>query len=136
MNGKRKFRIALLAGAAQVALLAGGCAGQPSAAGGGAGVTVVAVERAAWDREPEPGLYRITFDAERALGIRRAAARGGNLQDVGAYNAENWAIEEEADQELRARGLCNGAAKLLRLQEDGGGQSGMSGIFKCRPSVF
>jgi len=94
------------------------------------------VERAAWDREPEPGLFRITFGAERALLIRRAAARGGNLQDVGAYNAENWAIEEEADRELRARGLCSGSAKLLRLTEDGGAQSGMSGIFKCRQSVF
>jgi len=135
MNGKRNFRSARLLGAAQVALLAAGCAGQPPAAGG-AGVTVVPVERAAWDREPEPGLFRITFDAERSLGIRRAAARGGNLQDVGAYNAENWAIEEEADRELRARGLCNGSAKLLRLTEDGGAQSGMSGIFKCRQSVF
>lgn len=135
MNGKRKCRVTWLLGAAQVALLAAGCAGQQPATAG-AGVTVVPIERAAWDREPEPGLFRITFDAERAQAIRRAAGRGGTLQDVGAYNAENWAIEDEADRELRARGLCSGNARLLRLLEDGGAQSAMSGIFKCRQSVF
>lgn len=135
MIGKRKSRLWLLVGAAQLAALGCGCAG-PNPATPGAGVTVVPVEQAAWDREPEPGLFRIAFDAERSLGIRRAAERGGTPLDTGAYNAENWAIEAEADRELRARGLCNGTAKLLRLQEDGSGQSGMSGIFKCRPSVF
>lgn len=135
MNAKRKCRIALLVVAAQAALLAAGCAGQQLVAAA-AGVTVVPIERAAWDREPEPGLFRITFDAERAREIRRGAALSSTEQDVGAYNAENWKIEEVADRELRARGLCNGSAKLLRLLEDGGAQSAMSGIFKCRPSVF
>jgi len=135
MIGKRKSRLWLLVGVVQFAALGSGCAG-PKPAAPGAGVTVVPVERAAWDREPEPGLFRIAFDAERALGIRRAAERGGTSQDIGAYTAENRAIEAEAEHELRARGLCDGSAKLLRLQEDGSGQSGMSGIFKCRPPVF
>lgn len=135
MIAERNSRVRQLVGAALLAALAGGCAGTKPASPG-TGVTIVPVERAAWDREPESGLFRITFDAERALGIRRAAARGGNVQDVGAYNAENWAIEEEAERELRARGLCDGSAKLLRLAEDGSGQSGMGGIFKCRQPVF
>ncbi len=135
MNGKRIFRVGLPAVAAQVVMLVAGCAG-PKQATPGPGVTVVPVERAAWDREPEPGLYRIAFDAERALGIRRAAERGSTSQDVGAYTAETLAIEAEAERELRARGLCDGSAKLLRLADEGSGQSGMSGIFKCRQPVF
>ncbi len=79
MNGNRKFRIAMLAGAAQVALLGSAAVPGSRRRPEGPGVTVVPVERAAWDREPEPGLYRITFDAERSLGIRRAAERGGTL---------------------------------------------------------
>lgn len=135
MIGKRKSLLWLLVGAVQLAALGSGCAG-PKPATPGVGVTVVPVERVAWDREPEPGLFRIAFDAERALGIRRAAERGGTSQDVGSYTGETWAIEAEAERELRARGLCDGSAKLLRLSEEGGGQSGMSGIFKCRPSIF
>lgn len=125
----------LLIGALQVALLAAGCAGQqPTAAN--PGVKVVPVERAGWDQEPESGLFRMTFDAELSLRIRREASRAGASEGIGTYTAENRVIEVEAERELRARGLCDGSTKLVRPYEDGGEHSGISGIFKCRPPVF
>jgi len=135
MIGNLRPRLWLLLGAVQLAALAAGCAG-PKPAMPGAGVTVTPVERIAWDHEPEGGLYRITFDAERALRIRREAELGAAAMDAGSYNTEKWALEEAAERELRARGLCDGSTKLLRLAEHGSGQSGVTGIFKCRPPVF
>ena len=69
-------RFARRAGAVAAALIAAGCGATPAQAPEGA-ATVVKVERLAWNREPEPDLYRVTFDERRA---RQIAVRLGQAQ--------------------------------------------------------
>ena len=134
MKGEASSRLRPLA-AALIAALAAACAGQAPVAAG-SDVTVIPVERAGWDRPPEPGLYRISFEAERARRIRREAETFVAPVGVDSYNAERRMFEREATQELRARALCTGSAIIVTLYEESGDSSRVSGLFKCHAPLF
>jgi hypothetical protein len=97
-------------------------------------VDVRRVERAVWNAEPEPGLFRIAFDAARMAEVRRHAETLRAPEGMDGATVLVWALELEAERELAARGLCDGSAKLVGALDTVGG--GASGIFKCRPPVF
>jgi hypothetical protein len=123
------------AAAVTLALL-GGCAAPVPLAIPGT-VTVKAVEEAAWSAQPEPGLYRVTWDAEGAREILRRAGEQGAPESVDSYMAERLQLDVEADRALKDRGLCReGSAKLHTILEIGARGGPISGIFKCRPPVF
>jgi len=134
MKGKDgEWRMGVLAAAAGLALA--GCTGAPPAPS--PDVTVKAVERAAWNAEPEPGLYRITWEAKRAQEIRARAADRMAPEGLDGVVLERWQLDDEADRELKARGLCTqGAARLVTLLEGAAPGSAIGGVFKCRPTVF
>lgn len=124
-----------LAGVAVAAAVAG-CAAPPERQLEGT-VTVVKVDRRAWNAPAENGLFRLTFDAPRYLAIRREALNLGTpVGNESVHDTERWLLEREAERELRSRGLCDGAALLAGALDAGDGKSGASGIFKCRPPVF
>ena len=112
-----------------------GCAGTVPQAREGA-VSVAKVERAGWDQPPQPGLFRVRFDAVLAREIRRQAAQMASAQAMDYWHAEILVLEEQADHELRARGLCSGAVKLASGVEGSDGQSGMEGLFRCGVSLI
>lgn len=131
-GGSRGIR--LLVGAWALALA--GCAGAPPPKPS-ADVTVRPVERAAWNREPEPGLYRITWEAMRSQEIRARAAGRMAPEGLDGIALERWQLDEEADRELKARGLCTqGTARLHTLVDGAATGSAISGIFQCRQPVF
>lgn len=118
-----------------VAISLAGCAAQAPVDTGG--VKVVPVEQSAWNRPPEPGLFRITWDAARTGELRGRVAPVAAPEGLGTYTAERLQLDEEADRQLKARGLCeNGSARLVALLDDGATSSGISGIFKCLLAVF
>jgi hypothetical protein len=120
--------------AASVAAVIGACALPTPAAREGT-VVVRKVEQRSWDSSPEPGLYRIDFDAMRMQQIRRDAATQAP-EAVEPYTVEMRLLEREAESELKARGLCNGSVRLASVLAEGDGRTSASGIFKCSPPVF
>jgi hypothetical protein len=101
------------------------------------GTTIVkSVERRGWDREEEPGLFRIEFDAKRMQAIRREAGTAQAPEGADPHDTEQQAVEREASRELRAKGLCSGDAVRVSALHEGDGKSGASAIFKCRPTLF
>jgi hypothetical protein len=121
--------------AALVAVLAAACAA-PAPPVAGNDVTVIPVERAGYDRPPEQGLFRISFEAERVQRIRRESEAVVVPAGVDTYRAELWVFEREAEKELKARGLCSGNVNILTVYEEGGNSSRVSGLFKCRGPLF
>ncbi|MGE0356616.1 MAG: hypothetical protein AB7P08_06835 [Burkholderiales bacterium] len=119
--------------ATALAMALAACAASSPAPREGA-VRVAPVERSSWDAPPEPGLYRLAFDAALSGGIRRRAAATTAQEDIDYYYAEIRVLEEEADRELKARHLCGGTTKLVR--PPGGGEGPFVVLVKCRPSVF
>jgi hypothetical protein len=99
-------------------------------------VVVTKVERLNWDRLPEPGLFRITFDESRMLQVRRDAANSQAPEGIDPHTTALRLLDLEAERELKARDLCNGGAKLVSPLTEGDGGSSASGIFKCRPPAF
>jgi hypothetical protein len=98
-------------------------------------VTIVRVERAAWNAEPEPGLFRVSFDERRA---RQVLARAGYAQapeGVDVSFSERQGIEEEAGRELREKGLCATSAQLIAPVERAAA-GGITALFKCRTVIF
>jgi len=135
MRANARVRLGRLVLAASVGAIVAGCAA-PVPVAGGEGVVVARMERPAWNAPPEPGLFRITFDARRAGEIRREAATSQAPEGVDAYTGEGWILEREAGNELRTRGFCNGTAKLVTYLDEGDGRSAISALFKCRASIF
>jgi hypothetical protein len=121
-------------GAVAVAAMASGCGMAPTQAPEGA-ATIVKVERLAWNREPEPDLYRVTFDERRS---RQIALRLGQAQFPAAeypLTTEIDELEEEAGRELRAKGFCPGSVQVAApVQRDPA--RGISAIFKCARPIF
>jgi hypothetical protein len=130
MSGPGRFALA-----ASVVIVVAGCAAPAPAEREGT-VAVKKVEQRSWDSSPEPGLYRLEFDAARMQQIRREAASVQALEGVGPYTAEIRLLDWEAERELKARGLCNGSARLTSVLTEGDGRSSASGMFKCSPPVF
>lgn len=129
MGGARR------AAAIAMAAVAAACGGLPKEKEAAEGtVTIVKVERLAWNREPEADLYRVSFDERRT---RQIALRLGQSQLApdNPLAGEIDELEEEAGRELRAKGLCPGTAQMAApLQRDAA--RGISAIFKCRHPVF
>ncbi len=117
-----------------IAVAAAACGGLPRQAPAGT-ATVAKVERTAWNAQPEPGLFRVTFDEERTAQI---LARAGNQQapeGLDRYFTDLEGIEDEASRELREKGLCGSSVKLATPVERSAGR-GITAIFKCRPTAF
>lgn len=129
-SGMGRMALALACAAA-----IGGC-GMPGPLAREGSVTVTKVDRVIWNAEPEPALYRITFDAQRMLQIRRESQTMRAPVTPDPYAAEGWLLEREAEHELRSRRLCDGNVRLAGVLDEGDGKSGASGIFKCAPSLF
>lgn len=123
-------RVAALA----IAIVASGCGGLPASAPVGT-ATVARVERVAWNSEPEPGLFRVTFDEQRAAQILTRAGFVRAPESLDPYFSELDGIEEEASRELRGKGLCGSSVKLASPVEGTPGR-GITALFKCRPTVF
>ena len=101
-----------------------------------AAVSIRKVERTRWDLPPEPGLYRVSFDAPLSVEMRRQAevlAAAGAIDD---YHAETRVMEREAERELQARHLCGGNVKMVLREERGDGSAALSAIFRCGVSLF
>lgn len=96
---------------------------------------VVKVSRTAWNAEPEEGLYRVSFDERRSRQILTRAGYAQSPEGLDAYFSEITGLEEEAERELQAKGLCGTSAKLVAPAERTAA-GGITGIFKCRPTVF
>ncbi|HEX4942794.1 MAG TPA: hypothetical protein VFV55_00470 [Usitatibacteraceae bacterium] len=135
MSSVNALRIPAVAFAASLALAIPGCAGPAPQAREGA-VTVSKVERVRWDLPPEPGIFRVRFDAAIAGEIRQQAERVAGSSDMDYYYAEIRVIEQEAGRELKARGLCPGSAKLVSPVESGDGKSGIGALFRCQVPLF
>ncbi|MBK6981657.1 MAG: hypothetical protein IPH30_09315 [Betaproteobacteria bacterium] len=118
-----------------LAIAVAGCAFAPAAPREGA-VRVTPIERARWDLPPEPGLFRVAFDAAVSAEIRRRTVATVAAEDIDIHYAEIRVLENEADRELKARGLCSGTTAFLGPLVGGDGQGAMSAIFKCRPTIF
>lgn len=101
-----------------------------------AAVSIRKVERIRWDLPPEPGLYRVSFDAQLSLEIRRQAEAQASTGSVDGYHAEIRVMEGEAERELRARHLCGGSVKMVIPREPGDGSPALSAIFRCGVSFF
>lgn len=129
----RKVEIVLAA-----AVLAAGCATVLPAPAPVPGVArIVPVERRGWNAPVEPNLYRVEFDAVRVREIAREAARLSRHRFEGDLpTAEVAAMELDAERELRARGKCDGGARLVSPASLGDSPAGVSAIFKCIPPVF
>jgi len=124
------------AAAAAAALALSGCATTEPVPLPGE-VRIVAVERRFWDAPEEPHLFRLQFDATRAREIaRRAAILSGSRFDGDLRSAEFAALEEDAEREMRAKGKCDGLARLATPVRLGDGSAGVTAIFKCVPPVF
>jgi hypothetical protein len=125
------------AAAIAMAAAATACGGLPTQSEAPVGTaTIVKVERLAWNRAPEPDLYRVSFD-ERRMG--QIGLRLGHSQflaaDAPLLDVEIGELEEEAGRELRAKGLCPGSVQMAApMQRDG--SRGVSAIFKCRRPVL
>jgi hypothetical protein len=124
------------AAAIAMAAVAAACGGLPKEKEAAEGTATIArVERLAWNREPEPDLYRVSFDERRT---RQIALRLGQSELLAAdypLTGEIDELEEEAGRELRAKGFCPGTAQMAApLQRDAA--RGISAIFKCRHPVF
>jgi hypothetical protein len=110
------------------------CGGLPRQAPVGT-ATVAKVERAAWNAQPETGLFRVTFDEERTARILARASYAQAPEGVDPYFSERDGIEEEASRELREKGLCGSSVQLVSPVERSASR-GITAIFKCRPTVF
>jgi len=130
MGGLERFVLA-----APVLAVAAGCAAPALDVQEGAAV-VKSVERRGWDAEPEPGLFRIEFDATRMQSIRREARTYQSPEGMDPYTVELRFVDREATRELKAKGLCGGDAARVTALNEGDGKSGASAIFKCRPALF
>jgi hypothetical protein len=98
---------------------------------------VVPVERRGWNAPEEPNLHRVEFDAVRVREIARNAATLARDRFEGDLPvAEVTAMELDAERELRARGKCDGGARLVSPASLRDGPAGVSAIFKCIPPVF
>jgi hypothetical protein len=121
-----------------VAALAAGCATlgpEPAPTPGEA--RIFPVERRSWNAAEEPNLYRLEFDAVRVREISRQAARLSTDRFEGDLRAaEVAAMELDAERELRARGRCDGGARLASPASLHDGPAGVSAIFKCIQPVF
>ena len=135
MRSENARRIGNVAFAAVVAGTIAGCAGPAPKAREGA-VAVARIERARWDALPETGLYRVRFDAVLAQEIRREARRIVASEDMDYYYAEIRVLEQEAAQELRARGLCSAMARLAAPIDASDDAAGIGVIVKCSPPLF
>jgi len=112
-----------------------GCAGTAPQAREGE-VEVARVERLRWDLPPEPGLFRVRFAEALAGEIRRAATQLVSAEDVDYYYAEIRVLEEQAERELLARGLCSGAVKLASEVDGADGRGAIGGLFRCGVSIL
>lgn len=94
------------------------------------------VDRLSYQDPPAPNLFRIEFDAARSKAMRERA----ELEVHGDRSDPYWALlqylEAVAEQELRAKSLCGGTAKIVSAVDGIDGQGPMSAIFACRPPVF
>jgi hypothetical protein len=117
---------------------AGGCgtlAPPPEALPGT--IRVSAVERRAYDAPPEPGLWRLQFDAERARDVvRRAPMLALQRYEGDVAAAEIAVLEQDATRELRSTGKCDGLARLATPASLGDGSAGLIAVFKCSPALF
>lgn len=120
------------------AALAAGCATlapEPAPTPGEA--RIVPVDRRGWNAPEEPNLYRVEFDAVRVREIARQAARLARERYEGDLRAaEVAAMELDAERELRARGKCDGGARLASPASLPEVPAGVSAIFKCVQPVF
>ena len=110
------------------------CGSLPASAPEGE-ATVVRVSRAAWNAEAEEGLYRVTFDERRTRQVLARAGVAQSPEGLDAYFSEVTGFEEEAGRELKAKGLCGASVKLVAPPERAAA-GGITGLFKCRPTVF
>lgn len=120
------------------AVLAAGCSSLvPAPAPVPGEARVVPAERRGWNAAVEPNLYRVEFDAVRVREIAREAARLSRHRFEGDLpTAEAVAMELDAERELRARGKCDGGARLVSPVSLSDSPAGVSAIFKCIPPVF
>jgi hypothetical protein len=133
MRFVERVRLRRAAAIAAGALVAA-CGSLPGPAPEG-NAAVVKVSRTAWNAEPEDGLYRVSFDERRSRQILTRAGYAQAPEGVDPYFSEIAGLEEEAGRELQAKGLCGTSAKLVAPAERAAG-GGITGIFKCRPTVF
>ncbi|MCM2326368.1 MAG: hypothetical protein NDI88_00615 [Lysobacter sp.] len=129
----RKIDLVLAAAA-----LATGCAALvPAPAPVPGEVRIVPAERRGWNTAVEANLYRVEFDAVRVREIARNAATLARDRFEGDLpTAEVTAMELDAERELRARGKCDGGARLVSPASLRDSPAGVSAIFKCVPPVF
>lgn len=121
-----------------VALFAGACAlpPAPTAVPLPGEVSVKKVDRLYFQDPPRPNLYRIAFDAERSKAIRARFANESPWDKSDPYHALVQYLELVAEQELKSRSLCSGAARLMTAVDGIDGTGPMSAIFGCIPPVF
>lgn len=94
------------------------------------------VDRLSFQDPPAPNLFRIEFDAVRSKAMRERA----ELEVHGDRSDPYWALlqylEVVAEQELRAKSLCGGTAKIVSAVDGIDGKGPMSAVFACRAPVF
>lgn len=122
-------------GALALAAAIGGCATPESAPREGA-VSVTRVERLRWDLPPEPNLYRVRFDAELSLEMRREAERMSPAAFMDYMHAEIRVMEREAERELKARRLCASNVRIVLPLDPSDGRPELSAVFRCAVSLF
>lgn len=120
--------------AVAIAVAVAACGGLPRQAPAGT-ATVAKVERTAWNAQPEPGLFRVTFDEERTTQIMARAGYHQAPEGLDRYFTELDGIEDEASREVREKGLCASSVKLATPVERTASR-GITAIFKCRPTAF
>lgn len=124
-------------GLAAAALVAGCATLAPEPAPTPGEARIVPVERRSWNAPEEPNLYRLEFDAVRVREIARQAARLARERYEGDLAAaEVAAMELDAERELRARGRCDGGARLASPASLHDGPAGVAAVFKCVQPVF
>lgn len=112
-----------------------GCAA-PAIEARESGISAARIDRVAWNMPPEPGLFRVRFEAALAQQLRRRAAEGEASTSLDPYHGEIRLLEQEADRELRARGLCSGSVRHVSYLDRETPDGGIVAVFKCGVSIF
>ena len=99
-------------------------------------VRVKKVDRLSFQDPPAPNLWRIEFDAERSRAIRQRAPLESPGDRSDPYQALLQYLELVAEQELRAKSLCNGTVKTVSAIDGLEGPGPISAVFVCRPPIF
>jgi hypothetical protein len=97
-------------------------------------IRITKVERLGWNAPPEPDLFRVEFGVELTREMRRRAGAQAHTPVTDGYRAEFDQMEEEANREFLARGLCAHGAKFADVVQ-GAGERGpnLVAYFRCRP---